>query len=127
MSAPAPDKEKATPAATASAIPAKGDAKATNGEKPAGDSTEAKATEGKDKDKEAAPKAPHPLDGLSQAALRQKLDASKKELRGYLDRKKKVDQELVSLDDVPTDCLSYSSFVGEQSDAPVDLALAGHP
>lgn len=52
---------------------------------------------GKDGDKTAAStKAPNPLDGLGQSDLRKKLDATKKELRATLDRKRKLDQELVS-------------------------------
>ena len=35
------------------------------------------------------------LDGLSPGELRQKLDQTRKELRGYLDKKRKIDQELV--------------------------------
>jgi hypothetical protein len=88
----------ATPA-TAAASPAKQAPPAgSNGDKAAGEKAgESKDQEGKEKEKEAAvPKPPHPLDGLSQAELRKKLEASKKDLRGYLERKKKVDQDLVS-------------------------------
>lgn len=38
----------------------------------------------------------NPLDGLAPADLRKKLDASKKELRAYLEKKKKIDKDLVS-------------------------------
>lgn len=89
----------ATPAAAAAASPAKPAPAGSNGDKAAGEKAgEGKAEEGKDKEKEAAaPKPPHPLDGLSQAELRKKLEASKKDLRGYLEKKKKVDQDLVSV------------------------------
>lgn len=88
----------ATPAAAAAspakAAPASGsNGDAVPGEK-AGESKE-EGSKGKEKAL-AAPKPPHPLDGLSQAELRKKLEASKKDLRGYLERKKKVDQDLVS-------------------------------
>ncbi|ORY88260.1 histone acetyltransferase subunit NuA4-domain-containing protein [Leucosporidium creatinivorum] len=90
----------ATPATAATATPAKQAAGGSNGDKAAGEKTgDGKDEEGKEKEKEpAAPKPPHPLDGLSQAELRKKLEASKKELRGYLERKKKVDQDLTGLE-----------------------------
>ena len=47
----------------------------------------------------AAVPAPTPTpagDGLTQEALRKKLDVSRKDLRGYLDKKKRIDRELVS-------------------------------
>jgi hypothetical protein len=54
------------------------------------------AKNGDSKDTNGADKAPNPLDGLSSADLRKKLDTSKKELRGYLEKKKRIDRELVS-------------------------------
>ncbi|KAK4701990.1 chromatin modification-related protein EAF6, partial [Phenoliferia sp. Uapishka_3] len=39
-----------------------------------------------------------PPDGLSQADLRKKLDGSRKELRGYLEKKKRIDRELANLE-----------------------------
>lgn len=38
---------------------------------------------------------PNPLDRLSQQDLRIKLDSSRRELRAYIDRKKKIDRDLV--------------------------------
>lgn len=42
------------------------------------------------------PKQPHPLDGLSPTDLRIKLEQSRKDLRGMLEKKRKIDRELVS-------------------------------
>lgn len=89
----------ASASTSATPVPAAGSPNKTapNGDKAT--ASDGKAGEGKDKDKEAvpaAPKPPHPLDGLSQAELRKKLEASKKDLRAYLDKKKKVDSDLVS-------------------------------
>ncbi|GAA5968467.1 hypothetical protein JCM11641_007645 [Rhodosporidiobolus odoratus] len=46
----------------------------------------------------AQPPPPHPLDGLSPTDLRNKLEQSRKDLRGYLDRKRKIDRDLASLE-----------------------------
>lgn len=42
------------------------------------------------------PKQPHPLDGLSPTDLRIKLEQSRKDLRGMLEKKRKIDRDLVS-------------------------------
>ncbi|GAA5916756.1 hypothetical protein JCM5296_002135 [Sporobolomyces johnsonii] len=44
------------------------------------------------------PAPPHPLDGLSPTDLRAKLDQSRKVLRAYLDKKRKLDRDLASLE-----------------------------
>lgn len=43
----------------------------------------------------AVPKAPE--DAATQAELRKKLEGSRRDLRGYLEKKKRIDRELVSL------------------------------
>lgn len=60
------------------------------------------AAAGNDSSKAAQPS---PLDGLSPGELRQKLEQTRKELRGYLDKKRKIDQELVSL----FDCVMFGT------------------
>ncbi|KAM0786833.1 hypothetical protein ACM66B_002261 [Microbotryomycetes sp. NB124-2] len=52
----------------------------------------------KDKNGQSTTKVANPLDSLSPAEVRKKLEASRKELRTYLERKKKVDQELATLE-----------------------------
>ncbi|KAL8278917.1 hypothetical protein RQP46_008586 [Phenoliferia psychrophenolica] len=39
-----------------------------------------------------------PADGLTQTELRKKLDGSRRDLRGYLDKKKRIDRELANLE-----------------------------
>ncbi|BGP19440.1 hypothetical protein JCM10213_000679 [Rhodosporidiobolus nylandii] len=46
----------------------------------------------------SAPTQQHPLDGLSPTDLRNKLEQSRKDLRGYLDRKRKIDRDLATLE-----------------------------
>lgn len=41
------------------------------------------------------PQQQHPLDGLSPTDLRNKLDAARKDLRGHLERKRRIDRDLV--------------------------------
>ncbi|GAA5886292.1 hypothetical protein JCM6882_001593 [Rhodosporidiobolus microsporus] len=41
---------------------------------------------------------PHPLDGLSPTDLRNKLEQSRKDLRGYLERKRRIDRDLATLE-----------------------------
>ncbi|BGP27100.1 histone H4 acetyltransferase, NuA4 complex, Eaf6 family protein [Rhodotorula toruloides] len=44
------------------------------------------------------PKQPHPLDGLSPMDLRIKLEQSRKDLRGMLEKKRKIDRDLATLE-----------------------------
>ncbi|BGP02888.1 hypothetical protein RTG_02996 [Rhodotorula toruloides ATCC 204091] len=44
------------------------------------------------------PKQPHPLDGLSPTDLRIKLEQSRKDLRGMLEKKRKIDRDLATLE-----------------------------
>ncbi|CEQ40949.1 SPOSA6832_02617 [Sporobolomyces salmonicolor] len=44
------------------------------------------------------PAPPHPLEGLSPTDLRAKLDHSRKVLRAYLDKKRKLDRDLAALE-----------------------------
>ncbi|GAA5831956.1 hypothetical protein JCM11251_002762 [Rhodosporidiobolus azoricus] len=41
---------------------------------------------------------PHPLDGLSPTDLRNKLEQSRKDLRSYLERKRRIDRDLATLE-----------------------------
>ncbi|GAA6040839.1 hypothetical protein JCM8097_007741 [Rhodosporidiobolus ruineniae] len=45
-----------------------------------------------------APPPPHPLDGLSPTDLRNKLDNSRQDLRQFLERKRKIDRDLATLE-----------------------------
>ncbi|KAK4052739.1 Chromatin modification- protein meaf6 [Microbotryomycetes sp. JL201] len=67
----------------------------TNGEKTAADGANGQQ---KDKGGQVPVKPASPLDQLSPAEARKKLDESRKELRTFLERKKKVDQELATLE-----------------------------
>ncbi|GJN93112.1 hypothetical protein Rhopal_006157-T1 [Rhodotorula paludigena] len=44
------------------------------------------------------PQQQHPLDGLSPTDLRNKLDAARKDLRGHLERKRRIDRDLATLE-----------------------------
>lgn len=121
MSTPADkDKDKSAPAAAPTPA-AKDPAPATNGDE--AEAADGKA-EGKDKEAAAAPKAPHPLDGLSQAELRKKLDGSKQGLRAYLERKKKLDQELVSGEQIEPLAAQLPQLARHDKEPTVDPALA---
>ncbi|GAA6010425.1 hypothetical protein JCM10207_001298 [Rhodosporidiobolus poonsookiae] len=73
---------------------------ATPAQQPAHPSTSAAVPAGATGDAPPAstPAAPHPLDGLSPMDLRNKLDASRKALGGYLQSKRRIDRELATLE-----------------------------
>ena len=79
----APAAAPPTPAATAPAPAASAPAPAP----PAADAPPAAA---------AVPAPTNPLDALSQAELRKQLDGARKDLRGQLEKKKRIDRDLVS-------------------------------
>lgn len=69
---------------------------------PAGSTTPAPAAASPAPAPPVAPARPlDPLDKLSQQDLRIKLDATRRELRQYIDRKKKIDRDLVSPTHLP--------------------------